>query len=158
MAKIRVDGLEMYVQECLREAVDKAAEDACDYLTVYIMKHFYNTYSPTMYERTFDFIKSVSKTDARVIRGTVSCLIYFDTEKIRPKYYGPWLPNPHMSFYGETVSESIPRWIELGNKYIIGRSGRPLGSMEATARMLEKNFHNMVAKYLRKQGLNIEVK
>lgn len=158
MANVYVEDLKLYIEECVAEAVDEAAKDTVDYLTNYIMKNWYNKYNPKEYQRTYDFLHSVSKTDTKVNGNRVVCMIYFDVDKIHPNYVGPWHFNQHTSFSGKDVSEKIPTWIELGNPKIYGRSGRPLGSMDATVRMLEKNFHNIVAKYLRKQGLNIEVK
>lgn len=157
MTNVRIDGLEFYILQCLHKAVDEAAEDAVSYLTLYIMRHWYHKYDPKIYKRTFDFINSASKTDAHIIGNNVSCLIYFDTEKIKPRFYGPWKLNPHTSFSGKDVSENIPAWIELGNPNMKGERRKALGSMEATAKMLEREFHNMVAKRLRKQGLKIKV-
>lgn len=158
MANVRSEDLELYISECLSEAVDEAASEALDYLRNFIMQNWYNTYDPKTYERTRDFLESASKTQTTTnSKNEVVCMLHFDTSKIYSRYYGPWHLNQHASFYGKDVSESIPRWIERGNPNIISRSGKPLGSMEATIGMLERVFHKMVAKNLRKHGLKIKV-
>lgn len=162
MTNVRVDGLRLYLTECMQDAVDEAAKKALDYLTDYIEKNWYDKYDPIRYQRTRDFLKSASKTETTITRKSgkndeIICMLYFDTSKIYPRYFGEGHLNQHVSFSGESVVEMIPRWIERGNRGLIGRDGRALGSMEATIKMLEKNFHKMVAKELKNQGLNIKV-
>jgi len=154
------DDLEVYLKECIRQAVDNAAKDAVLFLVQYIMDHWYAKYSPREYERTFDFVRSASKTDTTFSgRGgnSVVCMLYFDTSKIIPRYYGPEYLNPHASKLGTSTAPIIPKLIEQG-AWFYGR-GRTegLGSMEATIAMLEKDFPKMVQKELKKMGLKVKV-
>lgn len=162
MAKKYIEAcdLQQYLMDCLQIAVDKSAERACLFLTQYIMEHWYAEYSPRVYKRTFDFVRSVSKTDA-TFKGkngnTVSCFIFFDTSKIRSVYYGPEYLNPHTSFEGKDVSDKIPKWIEHGGWFHGRGKTEGLGSMEATIKMLEKDFPTMVSQELKKLGLDIKI-
>ena len=159
MANVYVEDLELYISECLSKAVDEAAGEALDFLKDYIVTNWYNTYDPKAYERTREFLESASKTETTMNnKNEIVCMLYFDTSKIYPRYFGPWKLNQHASFSGKDVSKSIPAWIERGNPNIIGRNGKPLGSMEATINMLEKDFHKKVAQKLRAQGLKINIK
>ena len=162
MAKTKVElcHLEDYLVECIQKAVDKVAKDSVLYLTQYIMDHWYAKYSPKVYERTFNFVQSVSKTDT-VVSGrngkSAVCMLFFDTNKIHPVYYGPEYLNPHASRFGASTAEYIPKWIENGGWfYGRGRTGG-LGSMEATIKMLEKEFPRRVQKELEKMGLKVKV-
>ena len=159
-----VDDLEVYLKECIRKAVDEAAKDAVLYLVQYIMDHWYAKYSPKVYERTFDFVRSASKTEttwsgrgSSKNSGGAVCMIYFDTDKIIPRYYGPEYLNPHASKDGGSTAKMIPGWIENGGWFYGRGKTEPLGSMEATIKMLEKRFPKMVQDNLKKMGLKVKV-
>lgn len=148
--------LEQYLQDCLAEAIDKVAEEALNYLTEYILKNWYNSYEPRSYKRTYDFLRSASKTEARLTnKNTVQCLLFFDTSKINAEIR-PGRLNAHASFDGSSVTEKIPGWIERGHEFL-GRGYESLGSMESTIKMLERDFPRKVAKELRKMGLQVKV-
>lgn len=166
MAKIRakVNGkevdLESYLMECIRIAVDIAANKAVDFLAQYIIDNWYDAYTPKKYKRTYDFLNSASKTETTVSGrkgNSVVCMIYFDRDKIIPKYYGPKELNPHAGRDGSSIADSIPRMIEQGFWFYGRGKTEGLGSMEATIDMLERDFHKMVEKELRKMGLPLTV-
>lgn len=167
MAKIRAKignrevDLQSYILECVRIAVDNAATQAVEYLANYIEKNWYDKYDPKRYKRTMDFLRSASKTETTVSgRGNnyVVCMIYFDTSKIIPRYYGPGQLNAHTDRYGSSTAEFIPQLIENG-AYFYGRGKTEgLGSMEATIAMLERDYPQMVEKELRKMGLPLSVR
>ncbi len=159
-----VDDLETYLKECIRQAVDNAAKDAVLFLVQYIMDHWYAKYSPKEYERTFDFVRSASKTETTWSgrgnaqnSGGAICMLYFDTNKIIPRYYGPTYLNPHASKDGFSTAPMIPNWIENGGWFYGRGKTDGLGSMEATIKMLERNFPKMVQRELKNMGLKVKV-
>lgn len=153
--------LEIYLMDCVQKAVDKAAERAVEYLAAYIDENWYDKYKPKKYERTRDFINSATKTETVVAgRGnnSVVCMIYFDTDKIIPRYYGPGRLNAHATTDGVSTAEYIPRMIERG-AYFWGRGRtKGLGSIEATIEMLQRDYPKMVEIELFKMGLPLSVK
>ena len=157
MADVDINNLEKYLLNCLTRSVDVVAENSLKILTDYIQKNWYNSYDPKNYERTYDFLRSASKTETTQNgKDSVKCLIYFDRSKIKARFYGKGQLNPHASFSGADVSESIPAWIESGHNFI-GRGYEQLGSMDAMFDYLEKNFAKMVQKELKKMGLQVKV-
>lgn len=165
MAKLRarINGkevdLETFLLGCMQKAVDSAAEKTIDYLTNYIIENWYEEYEPRRYQRTYDFLKSVSKTETTVSgRGNnkVICMIYFDTNKIIPRYYGKGHLNAHTDNFGRSIAEDIPKMIENGSWFYGRGETEGLGSMKATIEMLERDFPKMVEKELKKMGLPIK--
>lgn len=157
MANVSPENLEKYLKNCLIRAVDQAAKKTVEYLVEYIQRNWYDKYSPESYKRTFDFIRSASKTDATFTgKNEVTSMIYFDVSKIKARYYGPGKLNAHAGFDGASTAEMIPAWIERGHDFI-GRGYEKLGSLEATITMLEKNFPRMVQRELKKMGLKVQI-
>ena len=122
-----------------------------------LQKNWYGRYDPKHYERTYDFLASATKTDTTLTKkGEAVCLLFFDTNKLIPEYHHGGL-NAHMGFDQKPSSDFLPAMIERGG-FFEGRGlEKGLGAMEATICMLEKDFPNMVAKNLRKQGFKIQV-
>lgn len=156
--KLNYNNLERYINHCLIIAIDRAAEEAVEFLADYIDKNWYSTYDTKVYVRTQDFLKSASKTDAKIDSTGVTSTIFFDINKIKPHFSAKGKLNQHTSFSGKDKSDKIPMWIEFGNEKMVGRPGKALGSMEETIKMLQKRFPSMVQKYLRMQGLKITVR
>ena len=157
---LQEDQLTKFISSCLQEAVDNASKQAVEYLTNYITDNWYKEYEPRRYQRTFDFLNSASKTETTISGrngNSVVCMLYFDTKKIIPRYYGPEYLNPHASRDGASVAEYIPKWIEDGGWFHGRGKVEGLGSMEATIKMLEKNFPKMVQNELKKMGLKVKV-
>lgn len=152
--------LEDYIMECIRKAVDEVAADSVSYLAAYIDKNWYSKYNPKRYKRTYDFLNSASKTETTISgreANAVVCMLFFDTEKIIPRYYGPGYLNPHVNMWGASTAEQLPGWIENGGWFYGRGKTDGLHSMEATIKMLEKQFPTKVATKLRKMGLQIKV-
>ena len=155
-----VDEIEKYLMECIQKAVDKVAKDSVLYLTQYIMDHWYAKYSPKEYYRTFNFVQSASKTDTTISGRdgkSVVCMLFFDTDKIKPRFYGPEYLNPHANKFGASTAESIPRWIERGAFFYGRGKTEGLGSMQATMKMLEREYPKRVQKELEKMGLKVTI-
>lgn len=153
--------LQNYILECIRIAVDKAAEKSVEFLATYIEENWYGKYDPKRYERTMDFLRSASKTETTVSgRGNnyVVCMIYFDTNKIIPRYYGPGRLNAHADKDGNSVAKFLPNLIENGAWFYGRGKTTGLGSMEATIKMLERDYPKMVENELKKMGLPLSVR
>ena len=96
-------------------AMDKVGETVMKNLEDYIQKNWYDAYSPTHYKRTYEFIRSITKTDAKFINGVCTVEVYFDEDKIKANYTNDGTWNQHASIHGEVVSNAIVEWIEYGN-------------------------------------------
>lgn len=94
-------------------------------------KLWYSTFTPYQYERTFEYINSISVSKAKRIENGYEVVIFFDTDKINP--YPPPAPgkwSKHQSITNaQDVSEMIPIWIEEGqNSPIYSYAGaEPVG-------------------------------
>jgi len=157
MPNVSIPNLEKYLKNCLIRAVDLAAEDVINELMMYIQKNWYDAYDPQSYKRTYDFIRSASKTEATITgNNEVVSMIYFDTSKIKAQIRPGGELNAHASFDGTSTAEMIPAWIERGHNFL-GRGYEKLNSLEETAHKLENKFPRIVQRKLKDMGLTVKV-
>lgn len=146
---------EQYVNQCLKVAVDKAAEEAITFLCDYIQTNWYSKYDPKSYKRTYDFLASATKTEASINQnGEVTALLFFDEEKLLPEPRERGL-NAHMNFKKQPFTGELIGLIENGGSFYGRGKTEPLGSMQATIVMLRKKFPSMVRKNLIDMGLKV---
>lgn len=67
------------LQSALRDYVDKAADEVKQIIQEFIQR-YYAEYDPVLYERTYQFLNSVVRTEVAAEAGGASCTIYINTD------------------------------------------------------------------------------
>ena len=76
-----VKDFETYVLKKTDNAVKKAQEKVYKILDLYLQR-FYNEYDPVVYERTYQLMKSLVKSDVRKVGNEVKAEVYFNLSYI----------------------------------------------------------------------------
>lgn len=154
--------LEKYMNKMIIDGLEYCAWRAESMLKQLLKERLYDFYEPSMYDRTFELLNSI--THGNIIKlnnNTYYIEVFYDTDKIRsyPRkenglYTYKW--GQHTSFQNEDVSEWIPTWIESGtnNKYY---SHKGTKSMEDTKKWISNEYNRLFRLALKlKYGKNIE--
>lgn len=124
--------------------------------TVYENSHY-------AYERTFEFLDSITIGNVTTAKGVTSCEIYFDADKINQTLSKNTKWNSHMSVYGykndesngQPINEMIPYYLEYGTESPV-YSHDENKFLESTRKELERGyFADLVKDYLRSNGINV---
>lgn len=107
--------IEKQLNKQLMQAMDRVGHKVMLELADYVWENWYMKNNPTEYNRTFEFLESITKTKARFINGVCEVQVYFDNNKIKPYYDEDSMWNQHMSLSHKDVSNAIVGWIEWGN-------------------------------------------
>lgn len=128
----------------------------------YILEELYRNHQPTEYDRTFEFLNSVSvsKVD-EITKGKYTVQIYFDLNKIFPMEISDSTWNQHMDIWGnsQVFEERLILWLEQGTKKgLYPREG--IHSMETIREDLarSKEYVQMIKEFLEKKGFQVELK
>ena len=87
------------LQSVMIGMVDKMAERVYETLN-YFLQEYYDSYDPIYYRRTYDFLHSAIKTEAKVIGNKVVASVYIDTDS--------------MDNYYEATGEEVAAWANQG--------------------------------------------
>jgi hypothetical protein len=87
------------LQPVMMGMVDKMAERVEQTLNYFLQK-YYDSYDPVYYRRTYDFLHSAIKTEAKVIGNKVVASVYIDTDS--------------MDNYYEATGEEVAAWANQG--------------------------------------------
>lgn len=87
------------LQSVMIGMVDKMAERVYETLN-YFLQEYYDSYDPIYYRRTYDFLHSAIKTEAKVIGNKVVASVYIDTDS--------------MDNYYEATGEEVATWASQG--------------------------------------------
>ena len=87
------------LQPVMMGMVDKLAERAYETLN-YFLQEYYNSYDPVYYRRSYDFLHSAIKTEAKVVGNKVVASVYIDTDS--------------MDNYYEATGEEVATWANQG--------------------------------------------
>jgi len=66
----------------------------------YFLQEYYNSYDPVYYRRSYDFLHSAIKTEAKVVGNKVVASVYIDTDS--------------MDNYYEATGEEVATWANQG--------------------------------------------
>lgn len=88
MAKVvtNMDSLAVALQPTLLKMTDKLADRVYETLNFFLQR-YYDSYDPVAYRRTYDFLRSGFKVDARIVRGKAVASVYIDVDYMS-NYYG----------------------------------------------------------------------
>ena len=87
------------LQPVMMGMVDKLAERVYEILN-YFLQEYYNSYDPVYYRRSYDFLHSAIKTEAKVVGNKVVASVYIDTDS--------------MDNYYEATGEEVATWANQG--------------------------------------------
>lgn len=151
-----------YINIVLGITLNTVADKVALNLTDYVNKKWYGNFSPTEYQRTYEFLKSITVLEAHVAPdGSMEAEVYFDVNKISPHIREKGL-NAHASFKGKDESDKIPTWIEFGNKNILGRKDsvveKGIHSIDYLKPVASKILLSELKKELKNNGIKIEKK
>lgn len=154
MVNIKYKDLDGYLRSRINDAVMSCAKIAEIKLKDDIMSKLYNEYNPKEYQRTYDFLESVSLKPIVGKKNTINVMIYYDTSKIIPNFVEDnW--NQHEDIWGIDVHEFIPLWLEFGTKNSLwDREG--IYAMEGLEIYLRDRYKDMLKKELERKGLKTD--
>ena len=128
-----------------------------------IWELLYQSYTPFQYERTNDFVRSVSVKNLKILsNGSIQIEIYYDTSQIIPREVIGSKWNQHMSYSnenysGKDMSKFIPLWLERGtepnNGNFFPRDG--IGAMGKVIENEQLRIENYLLTELRKKGYDV---
>lgn len=154
--------IEIYLEKQLKKALDEVGDIAWRRLYDYVETHLYKAQPlPSTYRRTFDYLKSISRSEVIKVNKTFYVEIYFDSQKMRPivpdyerKTKDSW--GKHVSFDWEDVREPLIGWIEYGTENNPYYEHDGIRSIEFVTAFLKKEYGNLMRKALTCKGINLD--
>lgn len=111
-----INDFSVYINKCLKVCMSDIGREVKDELQDYVMKNWYNEHTPTLYNRTYEFVESATFQVMMTSNKKIYCEVFFDPDKIKAMYDQDSFFNKHMSLGGEDITESLVGWIENGQK------------------------------------------
>ena len=141
------------IQTCLQEI----AKETEEYLKIYVETLWYGDHFPDRYQRTFQFLNSITKSEIEMKGNKMNVAIYFDTSKITPNFLGNGEWNQHMGFNGQPFVDGLIETIENGNPspYSPSYARGGIGMLKETSKWLEKELPRIAKRVFEKYGLHI---
>jgi len=148
-----------YINQNIKLSLDQVAQQVQQMVKDFIIQELYQNYKPTEYDRTYEFLNSVSVSKVEEItKGKYMVQIYFDTSLIHP-YITSSFWNAHASVTGHNMSSFIPLFLEEGTDFpsLYPREG--IHSMETIREDLDrsKKYMGMIKEFLEKKGFKVEL-
>ena len=152
--------LEYYIKTMLRVSMDEVAIIVEETIRKYLYDNFYS-YTPKVYDRTYEFFNSITRTRTVQNGNNYEVQVYFDTDKITPHYETKDDTYPkHVSINGDDVSEWIPILAEEAKIYPKKLGGEERGHfVEDSMNELQitKKHINALAKLLQAKGITVKI-
>jgi len=153
-----------YINKDLQKVFPQVAEQVKQLVQTEIWELLYQSYTPFQYERTTDFIRSVSVNKVKLLsNNTIQIEIYYDASKIISREVAGSKWNQHMSYsdgdkyQSNDVSEYIPLWLERGtdpnNGNFFPRKG--MGAMKKVIENEQLRIENYLLIELKKKGYDV---
>lgn len=135
--------LQALLKPILIGMVDKMAERVYETLNFFLQK-YYDSYDPVYYRRTYEFLKSAVKVDAKPVGNEIAAYVYIDTNVMSNYYYG-------------VSGEQVVRW---ANKGLHGGKKLGHGTPKVWNYTIKYTVGNddllkLALDYLRSKGFNV---
>ncbi len=123
---------------------------------------WYQANTSEFYERTWQFIQSISQSKVKKVGNNFEVEIFFDTDKIHSIEGQPGEFNAHMSLDGSTswkgtpIPELIPIFIEKGQTSKV-HPYEGIHMIEQTREWTRENIARMVLQEFKSAGFNVQV-
>lgn len=144
-----------FMEKKLKAALDEVSDVALEKLRYHVENRLYDAWTPEMYSRTGELLKSISKTKVTKVYGYYVVKIYYDTNKIHPYVSDDARWNKHADIYGENVSEYIPLWAEYGTDNSL-HNHDGIHAIEDTFEWISKEYNRMFKEILKHKGIKVE--
>lgn len=111
------------LEKLIPSSLEQIGKDIKEVLRFNLLTHWYKTYTPSFYDRTYMLLESLTVSKAKKVGKNYEVKIYFDPEKIIPVptekegYFPAHMnitPDGASEYNGMTYGELLPIWIEEG--------------------------------------------
>jgi len=117
-----MQGLEKYVKMTLEQALREMAKETAEFLSQMVKSHIYRTPESNYYDRTMEFLNSITQSQVKKVGNELQIEVYFDSDKIYPHSSPPGSEkfNAHMSldgsasYNGRSIGNWLVEWLEEG--------------------------------------------
>lgn len=138
-----VDELQIALIPEMKRMVDVLAERVYQTLN-YFLQEFYNSYTPSSYRRSYDYLHSAIKVDSRIKGNRVEAYVYIDYNS--------------MNNYRKVSGLQVATW---GNEGLHGGMDVGENTPHVWDDTMEQNIYNgellrMAIKYLRSRGFTVK--
>ena len=130
------------LQPVMMGMVDKLAERVYETLN-YFLQEYYDSYDPVYYRRSYDFLHSAIKTEAKVVGNKVVASVYIDTDS--------------MDNYYEATGEEVATWANQGTHGSTIRGNNTPHVWDDTMRETVDNGEllRLALEYLKSKGFSV---
>ena len=132
------------LQPVMKGMVDKMAERVEQTLN-YFLQEYYDSYDPVYYRRSYDFLHSAIRTEAKVVGNKVVASVYIDTNS--------------MNNYYDATGEQIARWANQGTHGGTIRGNNTPHVWDDTMRETIENGEllRLALEYLKSKGFSVRM-
>lgn len=142
-----------YVKKAQGKILEEIAEETRQELHDTVWKKLYEAYTPKVYQRTYELLDSISKTEVKEnSNGEYYVIIYYDTDKIFPHVYDGF-PNAHATSKGVDISNEIPHMVEYDYSYGKYKDNNGIHAMDDVKKWIEIEFNKLFKQKLLQRGI-----
>ena len=139
-----MNDLQKALMPAMTKMVDAMAERVYQTLN-YFLNDYYKGWTPDSYRRTFDFLRSAVKTDARPYRNGVRASVYIDYDA--------------MDDYVNTTGFQVAQWADSGLHGGLEVNHRPHVWQDTMDETINNgSLLNLAVQYLWSKGIAVRVK
>lgn len=139
--------IDLLMKKKVGDMLDVIGEDISNKIKEYLIKYWYNTYSPKNYERTYSLLESVKYKKSRSY-----VTVYIDEEEFIYAVQGTELWNQHMGFDEERFGKGLIEFIEDG-KFDSGKFGASSNPRIGNGSHVIKRINTWLKRYVDKEIL-----
>lgn len=156
-----ISDLNRFLNVVLEEVLLEVSEEIEREVLERVERNVYSS-TPHDYQRTWDFLASVTRAEPRYEKGSIEIEIYYDSDKLLPRAMGNGEWNQHMSVIGDrvddvwngkSVPELLPLWIEYGTENGLKPRSKGAHVMDSVYNDLKNTYKDKFIKKLRKYGI-----
>jgi hypothetical protein len=151
--------LTLIINELLENILQKIAEETVEYLKRYVDIFWYQTHYPTIYNRTYEMLNSVTHSNIEKVGNRFDVFIYFDASQITSQLLGEGLWNQHMGFDERIFTVGLIDSVEQGNPspYSPDYAREGIHMFEATDIWLDKEIPKIAKKIFKENGIDVVI-
>ena len=119
-----------------------------------VQEKLYDSYTPKLYERTYELLDSISKTKVYQEDGFYKVKIFYDTDKIFPHIRSAKEGyNAHALWDGTDISDSIPFMVEYEYPYGEYKTENGIHAIDDVKDWINREFNKLFIKKLKEKGI-----
>lgn len=141
-------------RKIVKDILEEIAEEVRQELHDTVWKKLYLSYTPKVYQRTYELLDSISKTEVKEnSNGEYYVEIYYDTDKIFPHVYTDGRPNAHATSKGVDISDQIPYMVEYDYSYGKYKDNNGIHAIDDVKKWIDKEFNKKFKQKLLQRGI-----